>query len=350
LDVKCRFFLKDVLRLKKSIVFFINISMQELKKSQFMFKYSGPVFDQYTKRELDIKRIEGFIDPADSYVNVIIYTSSRHRPSELKNMITRYNDDLHHAPHLKIKLRKQSEYEEEIMTLSGCRSPKNHPFYLRILQNMHSPTYFIWPLPLQNQVSNDLSPLDSSTGIISHQNGGDGEFDVVKKRRLMTTESTSPFGDETSSEALAQFEEFEANVLPALFKIDNDDKHFRKCELLQMEQDLYNGAKPTMGGVYVAVSKAVKYPKIGATRRGHPSSRLQELSRYVPSPFSAVFWVPSMLPFKTEAAIHRHFDPFRIREKGACTEFFNVDISVVGDYLRANYDIQERDAIGNGVC
>jgi hypothetical protein len=174
----------------------------------------------------------------------------------------------------------------------------------------------------------------------------DGEFDVVKKRRLMTEEPTSPFGNETSMEALEQFEEFEANVLPALLKIDSDDKHFRNCELLQMEEDLCNGIKPTMGCVYVAVSDAVKYPKIGATRKSHPSARLRDLSRHVPSPFHAVFWVPSMLPFKTEAAIHRHFDSFRIKNKGACTEFFDVDIATVGEYLQANYHIQETDAIG----
>jgi hypothetical protein len=129
---------------------------QENKKNFFMFKYSGPVFDQYVKRELDIRQYEGFVDESDSYVNVAIYTLDRHRPSELKNMITRYNSDVHHT-RLQIQIRQQSEFDDNIMTLSGCRNPKNHPFYLRILEHKHTSSYFIWSLA-QEHITDETQP------------------------------------------------------------------------------------------------------------------------------------------------------------------------------------------------
>ena len=170
------------------------------------------------------------------------------------------------------------------------------------------------------------------------------EFDVVKKRRMM---DQAP--EEVASEcpdSLQRFEAFEAHVLPALLKIDAEDKQTRNDELIQMELDICSGAAlPCAGGVYVAVSKAVKFPKIGATRKSEPAPRLKALSRYVPSPFEAVYWVPTIMPFKVESEIHRHFDAFRLREAGACTEFFNVDVQAIGEYLKANYAVLEAGAL-----
>ena len=186
------------------------------------------------------------------------------------------------------------------------------------------------------------NPEKLNKAIISraHKHLNQPEFDVVKKRRIMDAVLDDTEDAGTCPKALERFEDFEANVLKALAEIDLDDKEFKNNEILQMEQDLCSGVQPTMGGVYVAVSKAVKYPKIGATRRSHPSARLAELSRYVPSPFELMFWVPTIVPFKTEAEIHRHFAALRIREKGACTEFFDVDVGVLGEYLRTEYHVQ----------
>ena len=171
------------------------------------------------------------------------------------------------------------------------------------------------------------------------------EFDVVKKRRMM---DQAPGDDSTDCPAaLQRFKDFEAHVLPALLKIDAEDKQTRHDDMLQMELDLCSGVRSIAlaGGVYVAVSKAVKFPKIGATRKGDPTQRLQTLSRHVPSPFEAIYWVPTVMPFKVESEIHLHFDAFRLREKGACTEFFDVDVRVIGEYLKANYAVVETGAL-----
>jgi hypothetical protein len=110
-----------------------------------MFKYSGQIFDDYACSQLDVKHMEGFVDSADSYVNVVIYTHDRHRPSELKNIISAFNGDFHSRPMQQIIIRQQSQFEDEIMTLSGKKNPQRHPFYLRILEarDNGNATYFI---------------------------------------------------------------------------------------------------------------------------------------------------------------------------------------------------------------
>ena len=169
------------------------------------------------------------------------------------------------------------------------------------------------------------------------------EFDVVKKRRMMDQAPVDTSMD--CPDALQRFEDFESHVLPALLKIDAEDKQTRHDEMLQMELDLCSGVRSLAGGVYVAVSKAVKFPKIGATRKGDPAPRLQALSRHVPSPFQAAYWVPTVMPFKVESEIHKHFDAYRLRERGACTEFFDVDVSAIGEYLKAKYTVVETGAL-----
>jgi hypothetical protein len=288
-------------------------------RSRFVFAFYGVFNPELWREQIDL---QSATIAQDNQLKYAFIKTKEKRASEIKSHLNRYDRDAPDA--MKVKLTTIPGYESIISFCKG-EDPTKHAIYKIIMKHSESQSPVKWSVDQEKE---------------------DEEFDVVKKRRLMTAELTSPFGNETSMEALEQFEEFEANVLPALLEIDNNDKHFRNCELLQMEQDLCNGIKPTMGGVYVAVSDAVEYPKIGATRKSHPSTRLRDLSRYVPSPFHAVFWVPSMLPFKTEAAIHRHFDSFRIKNKGACTEFFNVDIATIGEYLQANYLIQETDAIG----
>jgi len=165
------------------------------------------------------------------------------------------------------------------------------------------------------------------------------EFDVVKKRRQMT-ESTS---GENDPEALRQFEEFEASVLDALTGISKDYQQQRYEEFLEAETDRFNGIPLQKGRFYVAVSRTVTrggvpIPKLGATGRSDPMIRLKELSRGVPYAFELAFCIATFTPFKIEAEVHRHFDAHRIREsKGACTEFFDVDLETIGQYLKAKY-------------
>ena len=66
--------------------------------------------------------------------------------------------------------------------------------------------------------------------------------------------------------------------------------------------------------------------------------RLKELSSSVPYAFELVYAIATFTPFKLEAEIHRHFDSRRIRErKGACTEFFDVGLEEIGEYLKTRY-------------
>ena len=242
------------------------------------------------------------------------------RASEICGHFNRHDAE---APEgMKIKVTSLFGYDKVISFKKG-EDPNKHAVYktMAALKDTNSSTYKEWNRKVEHM-----------------------EYDVVKKRKIMDTVPGDD-ANETCPEALKRFEDFEASVLEALIEINIDDTQSKNNELLQMEQDLCSGIKPTKGCVYVAVSKAVKYPKIGATRKSHPSARLRELSRYVPSPFEAVFWVPTIMPFKTEADIHRHFAALRIKEKGACTEFFDVDIETVGAYLKATYDVQEQSDI-----
>jgi hypothetical protein len=169
------------------------------------------------------------------------------------------------------------------------------------------------------------------------------EFDVVKKRTLM--ETASDHNDDTCPLALQQFEEFEAHVLDALFNVSQDYQALRLNELLELEEAVQTGTPPAVGLVYVAVSECIKHPKIGATRRSDPAQRMKELSKSVPSPFECRMYVRTKTPFKLESQIHKHFDAHRIKKKGACTEFFNIDPRVICEYLKTQFEVVEPQSI-----
>jgi hypothetical protein len=159
-----------------------------------------------------------------------------------------------------------------------------------------------------------------------------GEFDVVKKRRIMDAYDGSD-NDDDDPNSLSQFEDFEDATLQALMEaLDIDDKRTRETELLQQERVMAEAlAKgeplPMTGGVYIAKNASLDgILKIGATRR-HPSKRLYELSRSTPTPFELVAFFPSMTPFNLEKMIHAYYAACRIRNKGAGTEFFNLEIA-----------------------
>ena len=173
------------------------------------------------------------------------------------------------------------------------------------------------------------------------------EYDVVKKRRRMEDQDAGGSVD-TCPEALKIFEDFESSVLLALKAIDRYDTAFKCEEVIQLEDELGSRLNNALtiprdmsstdimrGGVYVAKSRSVGFPKIGATRRTF-EERHREL-RVVPSPFLLVYWVPSAAPFKTENAIHKHFNANRIREHGGNSEFFDVDLRVIGQHLKETY-------------
>ena len=66
--------------------------------------------------------------------------------------------------------------------------------------------------------------------------------------------------------------------------------------------------------------------------------RLRELSRSVPYAFELVYYIKTFTPFNVEAEVHQHFNAYRIREKkGASTEFFNLDLETIGEFLRTRY-------------
>lgn len=162
------------------------------------------------------------------------------------------------------------------------------------------------------------------------------EFDVVKKRRAMDDPDSKEDGD-SSAEALASFEDFEANVLSALESIRDDEFINCRMEMIHMEDDLSMGKVPTTGGVYFAWSACLNCMKIGATRRESALPRLQELSRHVTTPFVLVSWLPSPTPFRKEAAAHAHFATKRIntRGSGAGTEFFNISAAEAEGWVAA---------------
>jgi len=156
------------------------------------------------------------------------------------------------------------------------------------------------------------------------------EFDVVKKRRTMDSAQTE---EENEPEALAAFEQFEQNVLPALELINADEKTLLRAELQEFEDSAAKGViQSTAGGVYFAWSPCLKCTKIGATRRDNPTPRLQELSRHVTEPFVLTGWIPSTTPFRKEAVAHTHFASKRIRNSGAGTEFFSIEKEAAAEY------------------
>ena len=159
------------------------------------------------------------------------------------------------------------------------------------------------------------------------------EFDVVKKRRAMDSPSPTPLWSSNDSHtALAMFEDFEHNVLAALELVQEDENLNRQLEVLELESDMSQGKISTTGGVYFAWSSCLNCTKIGATRRGDPTTRLRELSRHVTVPFTLTGWIPTLMPFRLEAVAHLHFAAERIKHAGAGTEFFRIGAEEVEAY------------------
>jgi hypothetical protein len=156
-----------------------------------------------------------------------------------------------------------------------------------------------------------------------------GEFDVVKKRRIMDEYDGSD-NDDDDPERLLQFEEFEDATMQALMEaLDIDDKRTHEEDMLQFESTMVEAMLrgetiPMTGGVYIAKNASLDgILKIGATRR-HPRHRLYELSRSSPTPFELVVFFPSMTPFNMEKMIHAYLATCRIKNQGAGTEFFRM--------------------------
>jgi hypothetical protein len=42
-----------------------------------------------------------------------------------------------------------------------------------------------------------------------------------------------------------------------------------------------------------------------------------------------------------ESQIHKHFDAHRIKKKGACTEFFDIDLDGIRNYLKTQFEVVE---------
>lgn len=127
---------------------------------------------------------------------------------------------------------------------------------------------------------------------------------------------------------------FDPDLYNILLKVHAQDHAIRTEETEAIEDDLFNGKPLPMGGVYFACSAMLPAIKIGATRRQDPSLRLKELSRSVPAPFELVAWIPTYRPFKLEREVHKHFEEYRIRTKGGCTEFFDIGEEDALDYVK----------------
>lgn len=275
--------------------------------NRFFFVYYGKrLCTEHFQDCFSVNLFEGTTDKEGRHF-VYMKVSQRIRTNQLKKAIHEFNE--YSIGDSKMKLISIPG-QPEIMTMKSKR----------LTGYIHSIIQEDKKLKIHGKPSNYwvLNPLEA-------KNAAD-EYDVVKKRRMM---ESAPPEDESVPEALADFEEFEASVLPALERISLEEREFREREMLEMEEILASGGvlAPLSGGVYFAWSPCLECMKIGATRRDDPSIRLRELSMQVTEPYHLVAWLPTPTPFKLEKAAHRHFDSQRInaaRGAGAGTEFFRI--------------------------
>jgi hypothetical protein len=55
----------------------------------------------------------------------------------------------------------------------------------------------------------------------------------------------------------------------------------------------------------------------------------------VPKPFQLLRWIPDTTPFALEHRIHKHFASQRLKETGAGTEFFEIDVKDIDAMMEA---------------
>ena len=285
----------------------------------FMF-YGKRLCTKHFQGCFSVKLIEGTIDKEERQL-VYMKLSQRIRANQLINAIHEFNECS--TGHSTMKLTSIPGHPE-IMTMKSKRlsgyihctiqEDKQHKIQGR-------PSNY-WVLNLMEKENSDTE-----------------EYDVVKKRRAMESAPSDEEEDEEGSvpEVLADFEEFEASVLPALERISLEERDYREREMLEMEEILASGGVvvPGKGGVYFAWSPCLRCMKIGATRRDDPLIRLRELSMQVTEPYHLAAWMPTPTPFRAEKDAHRHFQTKRIntRGAGAGTEFFRVNSAVARAYV-----------------
>ena len=195
-------------------------------------------------------------------------------------------------------------------------------------------------------------PEVSSAGAGEAQSSG--KTDLQKKIHLDTE-----YG--FAREDKLYLEDFVQETLDALIEVSNEEKTYRQSEINRTEESLLRGEPQGMGFAYVAVCEAVVIhgrcaPKIGGTGRSNPDARLMELSRSLPVPFRLVLCIPSMQPFLVEAQLHQQFHDYRIKGRrgdGTCTEFFDVSVERIVEYVEENYPnariLQRESTVVEGV-
>jgi hypothetical protein len=60
-------------------------------------------------------------------------------------------------------------------------------------------------------------------------------------------------------------------------------------------------------------------------------SRLEQRA----DPFQLLKWIPCSVPFALEYKFHQHFEFLRLKETGASTEFFEIDVNDIGTMIEA---------------
>ena len=111
--------------------------------------YSGPIPNENVRKDLNMKSFECFKDQSTSYINAVVVTNGKYRPSNFRDKFELINKS-RTSEENKFILRKQSEVDDEIMTLERLDkigSLKQHGFYQRVqdAKNHGDPSYYKWP-------------------------------------------------------------------------------------------------------------------------------------------------------------------------------------------------------------
>jgi hypothetical protein len=136
---------------------------QGVQKHIFFFKYSGKMPNEQLRQKLHVKTFECFVDPSDMYTNAVLVTNMQTRATTIQNTIESYNRQML-ADSAKIILRRQSEADELIMTMSREDGEHigNYGFYKRITaaRDRNDPSYYIWNEAIQRQIIADAEAAD----------------------------------------------------------------------------------------------------------------------------------------------------------------------------------------------
>lgn len=164
----------------------------------------------------------------------------------------------------------------------------------------------------------------------------------LEKRKKEIEKDQKQFNNEISK--LLKYLQKSENDIEKQLYADKIKELEKKIAILETEKaDVINREQNAKAGFVYIISNIGSFGeniyKIGMTRRLEPMDRIKELSSAsVPFEFDVHAMIFSDDAPALEAALHQHFDDYKVNKINPRKEFFKISIDEIAEFIDKNYD------------